>query len=321
MNYSFSIQRDIGFKTVVDVAYVGSAARHLLYQRNINPIPMYAKFDPKNIDTTTGSPLPNNFLRPYLGLSSINVRGFGGTSNYNALQLTANRRMSRGIQFGLSYTYSKALGIAAGDFDGMSPYFDMRSRNYGLLSYDTPHVLSINYAVDIPSPAKTNRFLNGVFGDWQLSGVTSFLSGTPFTPGMSLSDGADLTGSDAGARITILGDPHLSTGERTFDRNFKTEMFARTAPRDFGNAGIGVLRGPGVNNWDMSISKRIPLFSERRYFQFRSEFYNAFNHTQFSGFDTGARFDPTGKQINANFGAYNGARDPRRIQLSLRFMF
>jgi hypothetical protein len=130
----------------------------------------------------------------------------------------------------------------------------------------------------------------------------------------------DLTGSAEGSRITVLGDPRLAKSERTFFRNFKTEMFARTPVRDFGNAGIGLLRGPGVNNWDLSVNKRIPV-TEGRSFQLRGEFYNAFNHTQFSGIDTGARFDPSGKQINANFGTYNGARDPRRIQLSLRFMF
>jgi len=197
----------------------------------------------------------------------------------------------------------------------------MRQRNYGLLSYDVPHLLAINYAWSIPSPAKNNKALDLVLGNWQVSGVTSFLSGTPFTPGFSTSDSIDLTGSAEGARITVLGDPRLPKGDRTFYRNFKTEVFARTPARDFGNAGIGLLRGPGANNWDLSISKRIPVSGEARYFQFRSELYNAFNHTQFSGIDTGARFNPAGQQINANFGTYNGARDPRRIQLSLRFMF
>jgi hypothetical protein len=197
----------------------------------------------------------------------------------------------------------------------------MRQRNYGLLSYDVPHLLIINYAWSIPSPAKNNKALDLLLGNWQVSGVTAFLSGTPFTPGFSTSDTVDLTGSAEGARITVLGDPRLAKSERTFYRNFKTEVFARTPARDFGNAGIGLLRGPGANNCDLSISKRIPVYSEERYFQFRAEFYNAFNHTQFSGLDTGARFNPAGQQINANFGAYNGAREPRRIQLSLRFMF
>jgi len=321
MNYSLGIQRDLGFKTVLDAAYVGSLGRHLLYQRNINPIPMYSHFDPANLDTTTNSALPDNFLRPYAGLSSVNLRGFGATSNYHALQVTANRRMSRGLQFGVSYTFSKTLGVVGGDFDSVSPYFSMRTRNYGVLSYDIPHVLGVNYAWNLPNPAKDNKLLSLVLGNWQVAGVAAFASGTPFTPGFSTSDTVDLTGSQEGSRITVLSDPRLPKSERTFYRNFKTEAFARTPARDFGNAGIGLLRGPGVNNWDLNITKRIPVYGEERYFQFRSEFYNAFNHTQFSGLDTTARFNPQGQQINANFGAYNGARDPRRIQLSLRFMF
>lgn len=322
MNFSFGIQREMGFGTVVDASYVGSLGRNLLYQRNINPIPLYARFDPANKDWTTGSPLPDNFLRPYYGMSSINVRGFGATSNYHSFQLSVNRRMSRGLQYGISYTFSKSLGTNAGDFDGTSSYFSMRNYNYGYLSYDVVHAMVINYIYEIPDLGKhyNNKFLSVVLGDWQLSGITTFQSGFPFTPSFSTSDGADLTGSSDGARITVLGDAHLPKDQRTFDRNFKTEMFARTAKGSFGNAGLGLLRGPGMHNWDMSLTKRFRI-TEQRYFQFRSEFYNTFNHTQFSSLQTGARFDPAGNQIQANFGAYTGARDPRRIQLSLRFMF
>lgn len=323
MNYSLSIQRDIGFGTVLDVAYVGSAGRHLLYERNINPIPMYARFDPANIDPTTNRPLQDNFLRPYTGLGNIMLRAFGGTSSYNSLQLSVNRRMSGGVQYGIAYTFSKTLGIAAADFDDVSPYFDMRQRNYGRLSFDVPHALVVNYTWEVPSPGKkwNNKVLGLIADNWQISGITSFLSGRPFLPGFSTSDGAEITGSTEGARIMVLGDPHLPKSERSFGRNFKTEMFGRPPVRSFGNAGVGILRGPGVNNWDLSISKRIPVFGETRYLQFRAEAYNAFNHTQFSGIDSTARFNPAGEQINANFGAYNGAREPRKMQLSLRFMF
>ncbi len=322
MNYSLGVQRELGFGTVVDAAYVGSAGRHLLYVRNINPIPMYARFDPANADPTTNSPMQDNFLRPYSGLGNINVRGFGATSNYNSLQVTLNRRRARGVQYGLSYTFSKAIGVGAADFDGISPYFSMRARNYGLLSYDVPHALILNYAWDLPNPAARwkNVVLGKILGDWQVSGITAFLSGTPFTPGFSTTDSVDLIGSTESQRITVLADPRLDKGERTFSRNFKTEAFARTPRLDFGNAGLGLLRGPGVNNWDFNITKRVTV-TEQRYFQFRAELFNAFNHTQFSGVDSSARFDPTGKQVNANFGAYNSARDPRRIQFSLRFMF
>jgi hypothetical protein len=322
-NFSFGVQRQIGFATVVDASYVGSLGRDMLYQYNLNPIPMYARFDPANRDTTTASsPLSDVFLRPFQGFNDINVRGFGAPSNYHSLQIAANRRLAEKVQYGVAYTFSKNLGITAGDFDNVSPYFSYRERNYGLLNFDLTHTLVINYAWTLPNPGQRLgvKALDYILGDWQISGITSFMSGTPFTPGMSLSDGADLTGSSEGARITVISDPYLPKGERTFSRNFKTEAFARTAKFNFGNAGVAVLRRPGTNNWDISISKRI-MFDEDRYLQFRTELFNAFNHTQFSGYDTTARFDPTGAQINSNFGAYNGARDPRRIQLSLRVMF
>ncbi|HUS05094.1 MAG TPA: carboxypeptidase regulatory-like domain-containing protein [Bryobacteraceae bacterium] len=324
MNYSFSVQRDIGFASVIDVAYVGSAGRHLLMQRNINPIPMFARFDPANVDSTTKSPLPDNFLRPYSGLGDINMRSFGATSNYHSLQVSLNRRMSHGLQYSLAYTYSKSLGVGSADFDGTSVYFPLRSRNYGPLSFDIPHAFVVNYTWEVPDPGKhfNSRPLTWILGNWQLSGITSVMAGTPVTPGFSTSDGADITGSTEGARIDVVGDPNLPSGERTFQRNFNAAAFARPARGTFGNAGVGILRQPGYSNWDVSVSKRLPIGrDDQRYFQLRGEFYNAFNHTQFSSIDTTARFDATGKQINQNFGAFTATRDPRKVQLSLRFMF
>jgi hypothetical protein len=323
MNFSLGVQRELGFHSVVDVSYVGSLARHLIVQRNINSIPMYAQFDPKNVDTTTGSPLPDNYLRPYLGMGSINMRTFDGTSNYHGLQVSATRRMTRGLQYGLAYTFAKSLGTSDADFGGLSYYFPVRQRNYGPLGYDIRHMLVLNYTWDLPGLGKrlNNKFLGMVTDSWQLSGITQFMTGTPFTPGFSTSDGQNITGSQEGARITVIGDPNLAKDQRTFFLNFNTSAFARTPLRDFGNAGVNIMRNPAWSNWDMSVSKRIPWKGEERYFQLRGEFYNAWNHTEFNGYDTGARFDPTGKQINANFGAFTGTRDPRKIQLSLRLMF
>jgi hypothetical protein len=323
MNFSFGIQREIGFRSVLDVSYIGSLARHLIIQRNINSIPMYAHFNPANIDSTTNSALPDNYLRPYLGMGNINMRTFDGTSNYHGLQLSANRRMTNGLQYGVSYTYSKSLGVSNADFGGVSLYFPMRQRNYGPLGYDIRHMLSVNYNYEVPNLGKkyNNRYLGIVTDNWQLSGITTFMTGTPFTPGFSTSDGQDITGSQEGAVINVLSDPSLPSGERTFLRNFKTEAFGRPAQRTFGNAGINIMRNPSWSNWDMSISKRIPVRSEQRFFQLRGELYNIWNHSQFNGYNTTARFDATGAQINAAFGALTGTRDPRKVQLSLRFMF
>jgi len=324
MNFSLGIQQQV-WNTTLDVSYVGGLSRHLMASRNLNPIPMYARFDPANQDPTqaAGRPLPDNFLRPYLGWGDINLRQNNYTSNYNSLQIAANRRYTRGLQFGLAYTFSKALGVADGDTTGLSPYFSPRRRNYGPLGFDRTHVFVFNYIYDTPELAQRMgvRPLRWVLDNWQLSGITTFVSGSPFTPGFSTTDGQDITGSSEGTRITVVGRPELSKSEKTFYRTFNTDVFRRTPLRDFGNAGVGLLRGPGVNNWDFAISKRVPLGSEQRFLQFRTEFFNAWNHTQFSGLDSGFRFDLQGVNQNANVGAYTGARDPRIIQFSLKVFF
>ena len=326
MKYNFGIQQRLG-RTAVDVSYVGSLSRHLLDTRNINPIPMFSHFDPKSLDPTAGARgvLPDNFLRPYTGYGNINLAEFASSSNYNSLQVSAQRRMSRGLQFGIAYTWSKTLGVASGDAEGISPYFDPRSWNYGPLSFDRTHMFVANYIYSLPKLGARFHLsawnpITWVADNWQVSGITSFLSGGPFTPALNAA-GVDITGSAEGARITVVGDPKLSKDKKTFYRNFKTEVFQPTPTKSFGNAGVGILRLPGVNNWDVSVSKRIPLRSERRYAQFRGELFNIWNHTQFSAINSAATFDTAGALNNPNFGAYTAARNPRQIQLSLRIYF
>lgn len=323
MNYSVGLQRQL-WGTVLDAAYVGALSRHLFLVRNINPIGMYARFNPANEDPTQpGKPLPDNFLRPFKGYGNLSQYENAGTANYNSLQVSVNRRFTRGLQFGVAYTYSKVLGVASTDTESVSPYFPERHRNYGPLSFDRRQVVVINYIYQLPKVSQWLRAepVRWVLDSWFLSGITSFLTGAPFTPGFTTVDGADITGSTEGARITVTADPRLPRGERTFYRNFKTEVFQRTPLGDFGNAGVGLLYGPGVNNWDLSISKRVPLRSEERYVQFRTEMFNAWNHTQFSGLYTTARFDLSGRQVDPNFGAYSSARAARIIQLSLKLVF
>ena len=188
---------------------------------------------------------------------------------------------------------------------------------------DRSHILVFNYIYDIPKLGErlNSKPVGWVLDNWQVSGITSFISGSPFTPSFSTTDGADLTGSEISPRINVTGDPTLSKSEKTFDRTFDTSVFARPAKGDFGNAGTGILVGPGVNNWDLALSKRIPLGSEERNLTFRSEFFNAWNHTQFSSVDSSARFNASGDQVDALFGSYTGSRPPRIIQFSLKFVF
>jgi hypothetical protein len=113
----------------------------------------------------------------------------------------------------------------------------------------------------------------------------------------------------------------LPRSERMFERWFNTQAFARPARGDFGNAPKDVFRSPGINNWDLTFLKKIALGSERRYLQLRWEMYNAFNHTQFQGVDSTARFDPAGNQVNARFGQLISARFPRVMQAGLHLYF
>ena len=320
MNYSLGIQHQTVKNIVIDVSYVGSQVRHALVTRENNPIPEFAHFNPANADPTSpGKPLPDNFLRPYLGDGSITPYQQTGTSNYNALQVAVNRRLGKGLQMGVSYTHSKDLGITS-----ISPYFAPRERNYGPLSQDRPNVFVVNYIYDLPKiGAKTGfRPVGWVLDNWQLSGITSFVSGSPFTPGISTTTGEDISGSTEAARITVVGNGYLPKDQRTFNEYFNTAAFALTPVGSFGNAGVNILRGPGVNNWDVALGKLFPLWSESRFVRFRVEAYNAFNHTQFSSVGTSAIFNPaTGLQTNPTFGQLTGARSPRIVELSARVVF
>ena len=120
--------------------------------------------------------------------------------------------------------------------------------------------------------------------------------------------------------ILVVSDPILPAGDRTFARNFRTKAFRLPALGTLGALSKTLLRGPGVNNWDVAIFKNFPI-GDRFKFQFRGELYNALNHTQFSAFGSTARFDPTGAQVNGQFGQFTAAREARQVQMSIRVQF
>jgi hypothetical protein len=313
-NYSFGVQQQIGRTMLADISYVGSLSRHFSWQRYINPVPIGARhldLHPENRDTTvSGSrPLPDNFLRPYQGYGDIALYEFGATSNYNSLQASLNRRVSRGLQFGVAYTFGKILGTASSDTFRVSTFFPPRQRDYGFLSYDRTHVLSVRYNWAVLKLGKKlhSRRLGAITDNWELAGIYRLMSGAPFTPGFSTVDGQDITGTPSESARIDVGDPKAPPLER----------FARPARGTFGNAGASVLRGPGTNNWDLSLYRTIRL-KERKTMQVRFETYNTFNHTQFSSLSTSARFDTAGAQVDPLFLEPTAARSPRRVQLALR---
>jgi hypothetical protein len=195
--------------------------------------------------------------------------------------------------------------------------------NYGKAGFDRTHVFTAYWMWDVPKASRLwkNVFARKVLDDWQLSGITTFQSGAPTGIGLTFVNTTDITGSPTDtARVNVVANPILPKSQQTFSRSFNTAAFQAPAVGTFGNAPKDVIRGPGMNNWDASVFKNIPL-GERRHLQLRCELYNALNHTQFSAQDTTARFNAQGGQANPTFGQYTAARAPRQMQLALRFDF
>ena len=324
MNYNLSVQRKLGWGTVLDIGYVGSLGRHLLWERNLNPVPLGANFNPANADPTIkGAVLLPAFLRPITGYQDINQWQGAGSSNYHAMQVTVNRRFTKNLLFGGSWTWSKSVDFSTTGDDTtiITGLVNLRNWYYGLSTFDRTHVVSINYVYDLPKRNWRYSAVRAALNNWQISGLTSFVSGQPLGIGYSTTYSVDVTGTPSqSSRPDVIANPVLPKDQRTFSMNFNTAAFKMPAVGTVGNEAKTEIRGPGINNWDMALFKTFPI-REKANFQFRWETYNTFNHTQFLGLNTTARFDPTGAQVNAQFGQFTSARNPRIMQLALRFNF
>ncbi len=322
-SYSLGIQRSLGFNTVLDVAYVGTLGRHLLNLRNIATLPYGFRFLASSQDSTTGRPLPDNYLVAYRGYSSVTIDEFASSSNYHSMQVQVNRRFSRGLQFGAAWTWSKSMDFASNDWGSVAQVVPVRIWNYGKSDFDRTHIVQINALWDLPKATKlvNNKVLGVIADNWQLSGIASFVSGGPSGLSLSTTTGLDIPGGGDGARPLVLSNPILPKSQRSLLGYFNTSVFAMPALGTYGNAPRDVVRGPGINNIDMSVFKYFPIREKYR-FQLRFEAYNALNHTQFSGMNTTAQFNPaTRQQVNAALGTLTSARTPRVGQASLRFLF
>ncbi len=336
---SFGIQRSLGWATVLDAAYVGTFGRHLGEQVQLNNVPYGAQFLPQNQNPQTNTPLNDNYFRPYRGYNAIAQQIFQGNSSYHSLQAKLDRRFAKGVQFGVVYTFSKAMSYAEGDSTGgstaeVAAFQDRKIWNYSLASYDRPHILTFNFLWDVPrlSRLAKNHMVKTVFDGWQVSNITSFISGQPLTVSMGTSPSVNFVGGGDGARPIMVGNPILDRGDRTFDRYFNVAAFGEpTALKpgltsysptwlNYGNMTRYPIRGPGTSNWNTSLFKNFNV-GERLRFQFRAESYNTFNHSQFSGLNTSITFNAAGQNTNAAAGQITAARSPRVMQMALRVNF
>ncbi len=305
--YQFNIgtQYRLPQNMMLDVAYVGALGRHLQDNRNLNYNPFGQCFQAQNQDTTLAPTsllgnncLSANFLKSYPGYSNINIYQSEATSNYNALQVQVQRRATKGLFVGVAYTWSKALSTAqsggTNDNSFVRPDQYNREANYGPSSFDRRQVLAINYVYSTPKLPVGNAFTRLITDGWQISGVTQAVTGSPFTPGFSVSGAGNqnITGSNTeGARVGVVAGCNPYTGSSDPFNRLNAACFFAPSPGSIGlESGINFLNGPSVLNFDMAIQKEFAV-KERLRIQFRVDAFNVFNHTEFSGYNGTLNFN------------------------------
>ena len=297
--FQASIQARLPWQVVSDVAYVGSQGRHLQNNRNLNYNAYGQCYQTQNQDPgLTGTPLLGNnckqanFLKPYQGYGNINLYESAGTSNYHALQMSAQRRAAKGLFMGVSYTWSKALASSlsggAGDNSFVRPDQFNRLANYAPASFDRRQILSINYVYTLPKMDRGNAFTRVFTDGWQISGITQVETGSPFTPGFSIAGAGNqnITGSNSeGGRIGVVKGCDMYTHSGDPFTSLNPACFFAPSPGSLGlESGVNFLYGPKVVNFDSSIQKEFAV-KEKVRIQLRVDAFNVFNHTNFSGYN------------------------------------
>ncbi len=327
-NTSLSIQRAFRGSMVLEVGYVGNWGYHLNQSGgiNLNAVPLGARFT--NIDSTNGKPLSDNLLRvKYPGYGNLSRNILNGYSNYHGLQTSLQRRYSKGLMFGMSYTYSKSLGVTS--YNVLLP--DNNKWYYGPNGNYRKHIFAFNYSYDIPNLGKrlNNKVLGVLTDHYTLSGITTAQSGPPIYPQCNSSTGAEISGSPnltaggtGGTRCLVVGNPMANVPAGLI---YNPAAFALPQAGTIGNMGNNPIRGTGFSNWDVVFTKVVPVgLGENRVFKLALQAYNVFNQSEFNGWNTGATYSASGdpaKLVSTNIGTPSGTRPARILATSLRFEF
>jgi Carboxypeptidase regulatory-like domain/TonB-dependent Receptor Plug Domain len=318
--WSLDVQREILKGFILDVGYFGSKGTHLLGIVDLNLVPPGVALaaglvTPTNPITATNTPRLNA-VRPYKGYVAINAPQNWFNSNYHSMQVASEKRFGDGSLIKLAYTWSRNLTDNQSDRSNapQNPY-DFKA-DYGPAFLDRPHLLTISYVYELPFLRGQRGVAGHLLGGWQLSGITTYGSGVPLTISTTGVDPAALGflgASASGPRPDMIADPNEGAAH-TIAQWFNTSAFAEVPAGVMrpGNAGRGVVRGPGYGRWDMSLARNIKV-TETIKLQFRGEVFNIFNHTNPLTVNT--------VLTNALFGQVTAVRDPRLIQLGLKFYF
>jgi hypothetical protein len=325
MQWNLNIQRQVMDATILTVGYVGSRGVHLFYQRDQNPPvpatgpngrPVFATLGPFGIAT---NPRVNPALGPYNGAEP------SGNSSYHSLQANLNRRFLNNVQGQVSYTWSHCIDNSSntygleGGFPAMNPYNVSLDR--GNCLFDRRQSLVVSSVVAVPFNGKFKG--HQLFEGWQVSGIATVRTGSPFTVGV----GFDQAGLGA---AFVNNRPILNPGRTaenikvgTLARWFDPTAFSLPPVGELGNAGRNFMIGPGFWNIDFSAMKNTRI-NESVNLQFRAEFFNVFNHANW-GLPNAAVFVQApngGGTYNPIAGRITTLANPmRQIQFALKLIF
>jgi len=329
--FSLGLQQAVGTRAVFSVSYVGSEDRHQSYWQEIN-LPPFA--DLANLQGGT-SATPFNGLVPYQGYTQIKQAFTGGNSHYNSLQTELHGRVARDLTLQAAYTWSRSIDATTGnggngwDLDYISnPYAGWRY-DLGASPLDRTNVFFVNFVYDIPFlKSSSNSLLKSTVGGWQVSGIVSAMSGQPYNLGIngtnvaSVFPGGDVANRPQATAPTqyehakVYGSNNVVTGIQWVNPAIYSVPTAGT----WGNTGFDSVRGPGRDNWNLSLFKSFVINEARgSRFEFRAESFNTWNHTQFGGSGQNGGF--SNNFGSGNFGQVTSAFDPRVLQLGAKLIF
>jgi hypothetical protein len=313
-NWNLMLERQLAGDWMLRAGYVASHTSHLMESLELNPA-VY----------TPGSTLGADARRLLQPFGSISEVAQDINSSFNSLQMTAQKRFSRGLSILANYTWSKSIddmpasqGIAgpSGGTNSPIPWYSPGRHQYdrGPSEFDRGHRFVMSWVYDLPKLAKSNPWLRAVAGGWQWTGFFTYLTGGPLTILAGKDQTQTATGTD---RANYLGGSvygHGACGSQVRCVDYLVpSAFGLPVTGTTGNTGKGMFRGPNQVNWDTGVFKEFPLPGERLRLQLRGEFFNALNRANFS--------NPNVTQSNSGFGRITGAADPRIIQLALKLAF
>ncbi len=306
-DWNFTIERQLGADWMVRAAYVGSHASHLMETVELSPVVYPTK------------------VHLYPEYSDIAMAQQDINSSYNSLQLTAQKRFSKGLTILANYTWSKSIDDLPNGQDittvvvgGNSPipwYMPGRHQfDRGPSEFDHTHRLVTSFSWAMPRLTSSPAAVRFVAGGWQFTGLLSAQSGGPLTITAGKDQSGTALSTDRAVLLsnTVYGAGACGSAKPCVDW-LLPGSFGLPAAGTFGNLGKGALRGPNQIYYDGGLFKEFPIRGERMKFQFRAEFFNLFNRVNFN--------NPATNFSGAGFGRITSAGDPRIGQLALKFVF